>query len=62
MTDIDAVTLWGVLVAAGLCTYLLRLSFLALFGRIDDIPERVTLVLEYVPPAVLAALIAPALV
>lgn len=62
MTNSIQVTLWVVLVASGLCTYVLRLSFLALFGRIDELPNRAAVVLEYVPPAVLAALVAPALV
>lgn len=62
MTDITPLTLWAVLIAAGLCTYLLRLSFLAVFGRIDELPERASVALGYVPPAVLAALVAPSLV
>lgn len=62
MTGMNSVTLWGVLVAAGACTYLLRLSFLILLGRVDEIPDGAELALEYVPPAVLAALVAPALV
>jgi branched-subunit amino acid transport protein len=62
MTEMDTITLWSVLVAAGLCTYFLRLSFIVLLGRGDEIPDKAEIALEYVPPAVLAALVAPALV
>nr|WP_157502184.1 AzlD domain-containing protein [Halobacterium sp. CBA1126] len=51
-----------VVAAAAAGTYALRVSFIALFGRLDDVPPRVERVLSYVPPAVLAALVLPELV
>ncbi|MFB6271136.1 MAG: AzlD domain-containing protein [Halobacterium sp.] len=54
--------LWLVVLGAALGTYALRVSFVALFGRMDDVPPRVERTLSLVPPAVLAALVLPALV
>lgn len=62
VTAADSRTLWLVLVAAGVGTYALRLSFIALFGRLDEVPEGVERALRFVPAAVLAALVAPRLV
>ena len=53
--------LWGLIVLAGLGTWLLRLSFIAL-GNAWTMPRWMSRGLRYVPPAVLAALVAPALV
>ena len=53
---------WIAIVAIGLATFGFRLSFIYLFGRIDDIPPRIRRPLTYVPPAVLAALVVPDLV
>lgn len=61
-TTFDATTLWLVILAAGLGTYAIRLSFIALFGRLEDVPEGVERALRFVPAAVLSALVAPALV
>ncbi|MFD1645026.1 AzlD domain-containing protein [Haloarchaeobius litoreus] len=58
----DATTLWGIVAAVGVITLALRLSFILLFGRVDDIPNRVERTLELVPAAVLAALVVPAVV
>ncbi|MCD2199219.1 AzlD domain-containing protein [Halobacterium sp. KA-4] len=55
-------SLWLVVLAAAAGTYALRVSFIALLGRLDDVPPRVERVLSYVPPAVLAALVLPELV
>lgn len=52
-------TLWLIILAAGVGTYALRVSFVALFGRLDDVPEGVERALRFVPAAVLAALVAP---
>jgi branched-subunit amino acid transport protein len=54
--------LWLVVAAAALGTYALRVSFVTLFGRVDEVPPRVKRVLAFVPPAVLAALVLPELV
>jgi len=51
--------LWGVIALIGLITFAIRLSFIALFGRFDEIPPRLGRALRYVPAAVLAALVAP---
>ncbi len=52
--------LWLVMLIGGILTYLIRLSFIALFGRVNISPwlERS---LSYVPPAVLSAIIFPEL-
>lgn len=53
--------LWGLIVACGAATVLLRASFIALAGS-TPLPPWMTRGLRYVPPAVLAALVVPALV
>ncbi len=52
-------TLWFVILVAGLGTYLIRVSFIALFGRLDDVPDGVERALRFVPAAVLSALVLP---
>lgn len=54
--------LWATVAAAGVGTYLIRLSFLALFERYETVPPRLRRALRYVPAAVLAALVVPAVV
>ncbi|ELZ96966.1 hypothetical protein C440_04293 [Haloferax mucosum ATCC BAA-1512] len=61
-TSYDPVTVWGVIVLAGALTFAIRGSFVYLFGRIDTVPPRIKSALEYVPAAVFAALVFPALV
>jgi branched-subunit amino acid transport protein len=51
---------WLLLFAMGAVTFLSRVSMIALLGRIE-IPAIVRRALRYVPPAVLSAIIAPAL-
>jgi len=51
---------WGVIAALGLATFATRLSFLALLGE-GELPAWLRHVLHYVPPAILAAIIAPQL-
>ena len=53
-------TLWLTILGAGLCTWLLRLSFIELWHWMR-IPRLLNRALRYVPPAVLAALVVPAL-
>ena len=55
-------TIWGLIVVIGVLTFAIRLSFIALFGRLDEIPGGLEWALRYVPAAVLAALVVPALV
>ncbi len=54
-------SLWLTFIAAGLLTYLTRLSFIALLGRME-MPEWLTHSLRFVPTAVLTAIIVPELV
>jgi branched-subunit amino acid transport protein len=53
--------LWGLMVAMGLITFLLRASFIVAQDRIR-LPEVVRRGLNYVPAAVLAAMVAPAFI
>jgi branched-subunit amino acid transport protein len=52
--------IWLVMLLGGALTFGMRLSFIYLFGRFD-IPAQVRRALRFVPPAVLTAIIAPAL-
>jgi len=53
-------SLWLTLLGMGLVTYAIRLSLILLIGRIE-LPLIVQRALRFVPPAVLAAIIVPAL-
>ncbi|MEF8781192.1 MAG: AzlD domain-containing protein [Haloferacaceae archaeon] len=55
-------SVWLAVVLIGAATFGLRFSFIYLFGRVDEVPPSVRRALRYVPPAVLAALVTPALV
>ena len=61
-TTYGAASIWTAIVLVGVATFLIRLSFIYLFGRIDEVPPAVTRALRYVPAAVLAALVVPAVV
>jgi branched-subunit amino acid transport protein len=52
---------WVVILAVGLGTFLLRLSFIQLVGQ-GGVSARVNRALRYVPPAVLAALVVPTVI
>jgi branched-subunit amino acid transport protein len=52
--------IWLVMLLGGLITFLIRFSFIYLFGRFE-IPETIRKALHYVPPAVLSAIIFPEL-
>ena len=54
------IAIWGVIAALGLATFATRLSFLALLGE-GELPRWLKHVLHYVPPAILAAIVAPQL-
>ena len=56
----SAIFIWSLFLAIGLGTVLLRLSFIYLFGKIK-MPDWLRQALRYVPSAVLAALVFPAL-
>jgi branched-subunit amino acid transport protein len=62
MTDHGPIAIWVAILLIGVATYLIRLSFIHLFGRIDDVPPALERALRFVPPAVLAGLVAPALI
>ena len=61
-TVLGDASVWLVVLAASAGTFAIRLSFLALFGRLERVPPRLELALQYVPAAVLTALVAPRLV
>lgn len=52
--------IWLVILIGGLVTFLIRFSFIYLFGKFH-IPETVRKALHYVPPAVLSAIVFPEL-
>jgi len=54
-------TIWMILVAAGLLTYAIRLSFILLWGKID-VPTWLVRTLRFVPSAVLTAIVVPELI
>ena len=54
-------TLWLTMVVMGLITFALRVSFIALSGRLE-MPPLVKRALRFVPAAVLSAIVVPALV
>lgn len=58
---VDPTTAWALVVALGLGTFCLRLCFILLAGRVEEFPQPVERALRFVPVAVLAALVAPAL-
>jgi branched-subunit amino acid transport protein len=53
-------SIWVIIIVAGLLTFATRLSFIALFGRMN-VPAWVQRALRFVPPAVLTAIIFPEL-
>lgn len=61
MTAFDPATVWAVVVGVSVVTYALRSSFILGIERIGGLPPSVEDVLPYVPVAVLAALLVPAL-
>ena len=58
MTALATWEIWLVIVLAGAGTYSMRLSFLAILGRVGSVPPAAQRALRLVPAAVLAALIA----
>lgn len=56
----ETLTIWGLIIALGIGTFATRLSFFALFAKAEP-PAWMRAVLQYVPAAVLAAIIAPLL-
>jgi len=52
--------IWLIMLLGGIVTFLIRFSFIYLFGRFH-IPETMRKALHYVPPAVLSAIVFPEL-
>jgi branched-subunit amino acid transport protein len=61
-TSYSTPAILGVILVVGLITFAIRFSFIALFGRLEEIPPGLQRALRYVPAAVLAALVVPAVV
>jgi branched-subunit amino acid transport protein len=53
---------WVVIFILGVATFTIRVSFISLFGVVENIPDRITHALQFVPPAVFAALAVPAFI
>lgn len=53
---------WLAILAIGAGTFLIRFSFIYLFEYLSEVPEDLERALRFVPPAVLAALVVPAVV
>jgi len=60
-SNLDEKMVWALVVILGLGTFALRLSFIQLRGRVDAFPPAIEHSLSFVPAAVLAALVFPAL-
>ncbi|WP_276299787.1 AzlD domain-containing protein [Halorussus lipolyticus] len=59
---LGGVSIWLVVVGASVGTFAIRLSFIALFGRLGEVPPWLERALKFVPAAVLTALVVPRLV
>lgn len=55
-------TIWLIIGLAGLGTFALRLSFILLLGRLEEVPPTLEGILRFVPAAVLAALVVPSII
>jgi len=53
--------MWATILLAGAGTYAMRASFLAFAHRMATVPPGLARVLRQIPPAALAAIVAPAL-
>jgi branched-subunit amino acid transport protein len=58
---ISGTAVWATVMVAGVGTYLIRWSFLALAHRATDLPAMALRILRMIPPAALAALVTPGL-
>ncbi len=61
MTTLSPTLIWILLGGAGLGTWLIRLSFIALLGRTAAIPDLAMRILRLIPAAVLAAIVTPSI-
>lgn len=53
--------IWTAIVLTGIGTYAMRASFLVFAHRLVDVPPGIQRLLRQIPPAALAAIVAPAL-
>ncbi len=60
MTEYGPLAIWVVFVIVGAGTFVLRVLFIALADRVAEVPAPLQRALRFIPPAVLAALVAPA--
>ena len=60
MTPPDA-RVWAIILAMGVGTFALRFSFLGLSGYVEGVPPGLERALRFVPAAVIAAIVFPAL-
>jgi branched-subunit amino acid transport protein len=58
----DPGLVWTLVAVLGVGTFLLRLSFIQLYAWLDEFPPEVERALGYIPAAILAALVLPAVV
>lgn len=61
MTGPDDTLVWVAIVAIAFGTWAFRASFVFLFGYVESVPPQVDRALQFVPPALLAAIIGPKL-
>ena len=57
----SATLVWTAVVVIAVGTWLFRVSFVFLFGYIDEVPPWVDRTLRFIPPAIIVAIIAPRL-
>ena len=51
--------IWVAIIAVALGTWAFRISFVILFGYLEEIPPQVNRTLRFIPPAVIAAIVGP---
>lgn len=61
MTSHSTTLIWVLLGVTAAGTWLIRVSFIALAGRVTIIPDLIMRVLQLIPAAVLAAILTPSL-
>ena len=54
MTEANLLVICGAIIAAALGTYGFRVSFVFLFGYLEEVPLRVDRALQFIPPAVIS--------
>lgn len=55
----DGLLVWVAILAVALGTWGFRISFVVLFGYLDEVPPRIDQALRFIPPAVIAAIMVP---